>query len=257
MKQHSLFNRLHWAMFRAVCLWHTFSSCIKASVIGSKIVCNQLVWLACARLTNLLNLVEIMQLMPCRCLLPTEVEADGLSCRRARMWSCRCCNRCWCIPRVSIRHRASPSKLPLESQRTLSDIRSCKVTFSVTNYIRVANIINTKCMPYILLCINHIDYTACSIRRGYQVYKEVCSACHSMDRIAYRNLVGVSHTEAEAKVRIRALLDIVIMFNDYGRLLLRALRSRTDPTSRANTSCARAKYDCCIVSLFYRMLFEI
>ncbi len=40
-----------------------------------------------------------------------------------------------------------------------------------------------------------------SIRRGYQVYKEVCSACHSMDRIAYRNLIGVSHTEAEAKVR--------------------------------------------------------
>lgn len=39
----------------------------------------------------------------------------------------------------------------------------------------------------------------CSIRRGYQVYREVCSACHSLDRIAWRNLVGVSHTEAEVK----------------------------------------------------------
>ncbi|KAG0074376.1 cytochrome c1, partial [Podila epicladia] len=38
-----------------------------------------------------------------------------------------------------------------------------------------------------------------SIRRGYQVYKEVCAACHSLDRIAWRNLIGVSHTEAEVK----------------------------------------------------------
>ncbi|KAM9888895.1 hypothetical protein OXX69_012972, partial [Metschnikowia pulcherrima] len=38
-----------------------------------------------------------------------------------------------------------------------------------------------------------------SIRRGYQVYKEVCAACHSLDRIAWRNLVGVSHTATEAK----------------------------------------------------------
>lgn len=38
-----------------------------------------------------------------------------------------------------------------------------------------------------------------SIRRGYEVYKQVCAACHSMQYIAYRNLIGVSHTEAEAK----------------------------------------------------------
>jgi len=38
-----------------------------------------------------------------------------------------------------------------------------------------------------------------SIRRGYQVYKQVCAACHSMRFLAFRNLVGVSHTEAEAK----------------------------------------------------------
>lgn len=39
----------------------------------------------------------------------------------------------------------------------------------------------------------------CSIRRGYQVYREVCSTCHSLDRIAWRNLVGVSHNVTEAK----------------------------------------------------------
>jgi len=38
-----------------------------------------------------------------------------------------------------------------------------------------------------------------SVRRGYQVYREVCAACHSLDRIAWRNLVGVSHTVDEAK----------------------------------------------------------
>ncbi|KAL0135211.1 cytochrome c1, component of the mitochondrial respiratory chain [Mucor lusitanicus] len=38
-----------------------------------------------------------------------------------------------------------------------------------------------------------------SIRRGYQVYREVCSACHSLDRIAWRNLIDVSHSEDEVK----------------------------------------------------------
>ncbi|CAJ0765740.1 20675_t:CDS:2 [Entrophospora sp. SA101] len=38
-----------------------------------------------------------------------------------------------------------------------------------------------------------------SIRRGYQVYREICSACHSLDRIAWRHLVGVSHSEEELK----------------------------------------------------------
>eukprot|EP01114_Cavostelium_apophysatum_P019403 TRINITY_DN624_c0_g1_i1.p1 TRINITY_DN624_c0_g1~~TRINITY_DN624_c0_g1_i1.p1 ORF type:complete len:289 (+),score=54.97 TRINITY_DN624_c0_g1_i1:208-1074(+) len=38
-----------------------------------------------------------------------------------------------------------------------------------------------------------------SIRRGFQVYKQVCSTCHSLDLIAYRNLVDTCYTEAEAK----------------------------------------------------------
>lgn len=38
-----------------------------------------------------------------------------------------------------------------------------------------------------------------SMRRGFQVYKEVCSACHSLNFIAYRNLIGNTHTEDEAK----------------------------------------------------------
>ncbi|XP_063392466.1 uncharacterized protein LOC134677962 [Cydia fagiglandana] len=38
-----------------------------------------------------------------------------------------------------------------------------------------------------------------SIRRGYEVYKQVCKACHSCQYLAFRNLVGVSHTEEQAK----------------------------------------------------------
>ena len=40
-----------------------------------------------------------------------------------------------------------------------------------------------------------------SVRRGHQVYQQVCAACHSLERIAYRNLVGTCYNEAEAKVR--------------------------------------------------------
>jgi len=38
-----------------------------------------------------------------------------------------------------------------------------------------------------------------SVRRGFEVYKQVCSTCHSLDRLAFRNLVGVTHTTEEAK----------------------------------------------------------
>ncbi|XP_017764135.1 PREDICTED: cytochrome c1, heme protein, mitochondrial isoform X2 [Eufriesea mexicana] len=38
-----------------------------------------------------------------------------------------------------------------------------------------------------------------SLRRGWEVYKNVCSACHSLDFLCYRHLVGVTHTEDEVK----------------------------------------------------------
>lgn len=43
------------------------------------------------------------------------------------------------------------------------------------------------------------SFDAAAIRRGYEVYKNVCSSCHSMNRIAFRNLVGVAFTEEEVK----------------------------------------------------------
>lgn len=38
-----------------------------------------------------------------------------------------------------------------------------------------------------------------SIQRGYQVYKEVCSSCHSLKLMSYRNLQDVGFSEAEVK----------------------------------------------------------
>jgi len=43
------------------------------------------------------------------------------------------------------------------------------------------------------------SYDHASIRRGHQVYTQVCAACHSLNQICYRNLVGSAYTEAEAK----------------------------------------------------------
>jgi len=37
------------------------------------------------------------------------------------------------------------------------------------------------------------------VQRGYQVYKEVCSACHSMNLVHYRDLAALGYTEAEVK----------------------------------------------------------
>lgn len=42
------------------------------------------------------------------------------------------------------------------------------------------------------------DHSA--LRRGFQVYREVCAACHSLSRIPYRTLVGTIMTVDEAKV---------------------------------------------------------
>ena len=36
-------------------------------------------------------------------------------------------------------------------------------------------------------------------RRGHQVYSQVCAACHSVQALHYRNLVGVAYTEEEMK----------------------------------------------------------
>ncbi|MEJ2407916.1 MAG: cytochrome c1 [Novosphingobium sp.] len=37
------------------------------------------------------------------------------------------------------------------------------------------------------------------LQRGFQVYKEVCSACHSLSHVAFRDLVQLGYSDAEVK----------------------------------------------------------
>lgn len=37
------------------------------------------------------------------------------------------------------------------------------------------------------------------LQRGFQVYREVCSACHSLSLVAFRNMVDLGYSDAEVK----------------------------------------------------------
>lgn len=79
-----------------------------------------------------------------------------------------------------------------------------------------------------------------SIRRGYEVYKQVCAACHSMKYIAYRNLIGVSHTEAEAKAEAQEV-EVQDGPDDTGAMFMRPGKlSDYFPNPYPNEEAARA-----------------
>ena len=72
------------------------------------------------------------------------------------------------------------------------------------------------------------------------MYKEVCAACHSLDRIAWRNLVGVSHTVDETKAMAEEV-EYTDGPNDQGEMFQR-LGKLSDymPPPYANDEAARA-----------------
>ncbi|CAH1778783.1 unnamed protein product [Owenia fusiformis] len=79
-----------------------------------------------------------------------------------------------------------------------------------------------------------------SIRRGYEVYKQVCSACHSLNYINYRNLVGISHTEDEAKAEAQEAL-VTDGPNEAGEMFQRPGKlSDPMPNPYPNEEAARA-----------------
>ncbi len=57
------------------------------------------------------------------------------------------------------------------------------------------------------------------LRRGYQVYKNVCSACHGMKRVAFRNLAepGGPEYSAEQVKAFAASVEVPAAPNDEGR----------------------------------------
>ncbi len=57
-------------------------------------------------------------------------------------------------------------------------------------------------------------------QRGFQVYKEVCSACHSLNRIAFRNLSEIGFSEGEIKA-LAASYKVKDGPNDSGEMFER------------------------------------
>lgn len=57
-------------------------------------------------------------------------------------------------------------------------------------------------------------------QRGLQVYREVCSTCHSLNYIAFRNLADLGYSEDEVKA-IAAEYDVVDGPNDEGEMFTR------------------------------------
>ncbi|MDD9331620.1 MAG: cytochrome c1 [Wolbachia sp.] len=56
-----------------------------------------------------------------------------------------------------------------------------------------------------------------SIQRGYKVYREICAACHSMNRVAFRNLQNIGFSEEEVK-QIAASYQVKDGPNDLGEM---------------------------------------
>ena len=62
-----------------------------------------------------------------------------------------------------------------------------------------------------------------SLQRGFQVYREVCAACHGIRHISYRDLKGIGYTNDEIKV-IAAEYEVMDGPNDDGEMFEREAR---------------------------------
>jgi ubiquinol-cytochrome c reductase cytochrome c1 subunit len=61
------------------------------------------------------------------------------------------------------------------------------------------------------------------LQRGFQVYKQVCAACHSMRQLSYRNLSALGYDEGQIKA-IAAEYQVTDGPNDAGEMFERAAR---------------------------------
>jgi ubiquinol-cytochrome c reductase cytochrome c1 subunit len=84
-------------------------------------------------------------------------------------------------------------------------------------------------------------YDVVQLQRGFQVYKEVCSACHSMKLVAFRDLTEIGFTKPEVKAIAKQWPVEVPSINDKtGEVSSRkALPSDYFPSPFANDTAAR------------------
>jgi len=85
-------------------------------------------------------------------------------------------------------------------------------------------------------------YNREQLQRGFQVYKEVCSACHSLKLVAFRDLQALGYNEAEVKAIANQWATEVPSINpDTGEPATRkATPSDYFPSPYANETAARA-----------------
>lgn len=83
-------------------------------------------------------------------------------------------------------------------------------------------------------------YDRGELQRGYQVYKEVCAACHAMKYVAFRNLRDIGFNEAEVKA-LAATFEVTDGPNDDGEMFKRpGLPQDRFPSPFPNEKAARA-----------------
>eukprot|EP00920_Eleutheroschizon_duboscqi_P039854 GHVT01095569.1.p1 GENE.GHVT01095569.1~~GHVT01095569.1.p1 ORF type:complete len:325 (-),score=91.11 GHVT01095569.1:1436-2410(-) len=84
------------------------------------------------------------------------------------------------------------------------------------------------------------SHDVASVRRGYEVYRQVCASCHSMEHLQFRHLVGEVYPEARVK-EIAASFDYTDGPNDQGEMFTRT-GNLTDPLPSPYPNVETARY---------------
>jgi ubiquinol-cytochrome c reductase cytochrome c1 subunit len=85
-------------------------------------------------------------------------------------------------------------------------------------------------------------YDRQQLQRGFQVYKEVCAACHGLNLVAFHDLQGLGYSEAEVKaIANQWATEVPSVNEDTGEAATRkAIPSDRFPSPYANDVAARA-----------------
>lgn len=86
------------------------------------------------------------------------------------------------------------------------------------------------------------QFDRAQLQRGFQVYREVCQACHSLSRVSFRNLMEKGGPEfSEGQIKALAAEYKIKDFNDQGEPMERAGRPADNfPKQFANDDAAKA-----------------
>ena len=68
------------------------------------------------------------------------------------------------------------------------------------------------------------SFDRAALQRGYQVFEEVCASCHSLEYIAFRNLIEIGFSEEDVKA-IAGEYEVEDGPNEEGDMFTRAARA--------------------------------